>query len=83
MAEKEKKKPCRVYRIGDVNCSIFVQEAGNDRTFHTVSLQKSYMSEGERQYTSSLSLAELPAAIEVLRLALAYVADFKEEAVVV
>jgi len=83
MAEKEKKKPERIFRIGDVSCSIFLQNAGEDRTFRTVSLQKSYMSEGERQYTGSLSLAELPAAIEVLRMALSYVGDDKEEAVVV
>jgi hypothetical protein len=79
----EKKKPERIFRIGDVSASIFVQNASEDRTFRTVSLQKSYMSEGERQYTGSLSLAELPAAIEVLRMALAYVGDHKEEAVVV
>ncbi len=79
----EKKKPERIYRVGDVSASIFVQEAGNDRVFRTVSLQKSYMADGERQYTSSLSMAELPAAIEVLRMALSYVADEKEEAVVV
>lgn len=83
MAEKEKKKPERVFRISDVSAAIFVQSAGDDRTFRTVSLQKSYMSEGERQYTGSLSLAELPAAIEVLRMALHYIADQKEEAVVV
>ena len=79
----DKKKPERIFRIGDVSASLFVQEAGNDRTFRTVSLQKSYMSEGERQYTGSLSLAELPAAIEVLRLAMQYIADYKEEAIVV
>ncbi len=79
----EKKKPERILRIGDVSASIFVQEAGNDRVFRTVSLQKSYMADGERQYTSSLSMAELPSAIEVLRMALSYVADEKEEAVVV
>lgn len=79
----EKKKPERIFRIGDVSASIFLQSAGEDRTFRTVSLQKSYLSEGERQYTGSLSLAELPAAIEVLRLAMDYIADGKEEAVVV
>ncbi len=78
----EKKKPERIFRIGDVSASIFLQETGNDRTFRTISLQKSYLAEGERQYTGSLSLAELPAAIEVLRLALGYVAGDKEEAVV-
>ena len=78
----EKKKPERIFRIGDVSASIFLQNAGEDRTFRTISLQKSYIADGERQYTGSLSLAELPAAIEVLRLALDYVAAEKEEAVV-
>jgi len=78
----EKKKPERIFRIGDVSASIFLQNAGEDRKFRTISLQKSYLSEGERQYTGSLSLAELPAAIEVLRLALGYIANEKEEAVV-
>ncbi len=78
----EKKKPERIFRIGDVSASIFLQDAGKERTFRTVSLQKSYLAEGERQYTGSLSLAELPAAIEVLRMALEYVGDHKEEAVV-
>jgi hypothetical protein len=82
----EKKKPERIIRIGDVSASIFVQMvegANEDRVFRTVSLQKSYVSNGERQYTGSLSLAELPAAIEVLRMALEYVGDHKEEAIVV
>lgn len=78
----EKKKPERIFRIGDVSASIFLQTAGEDRTFRTVSLQKSYLTDGERQYTGSLSLAELPAAIELLRMALEYVGDHKEEAVV-
>ena len=82
MAEKEKKKPEIVLRIGDVSASIFVQETGNDRCFRTVSLQKSYLADGERQYTGSLSLAELPAAIEVLRMALQYIADTKNEVTV-
>jgi hypothetical protein len=77
----EKKKPERIFRIGDVSCSVFLQNAGDDRTFRTVNLQKSYLDrEGERQYSSSMSLAELPTAIEVLRMALNYVAG--EEAFV-
>jgi len=77
----EKKKPERIFRIGDVSCSIFLQNAGEERTFRTVNLQKSYVDrEGDRQYSGSLSLAELPTAIEVLRMALNYVAG--EEAFV-
>jgi hypothetical protein len=77
----EKKKPDRIFRIGDVSCSIFLQNTGEDRTFRTVNLQKSYIDrEGVRQYSSSLSLAEMPTAIEVLRMALNYVAG--EEAFV-
>jgi hypothetical protein len=77
----EKKKPERIFRIGDVSCSVFLQNAGDDRTFRTVNLQKSYLDrENVRQYSSSLSLAELPTALEVLRMALNYVAG--EEAFV-
>jgi hypothetical protein len=50
MAEKEKKKLERIFRIGDVSASIFVQETGNDRCFRTVSLQKSYLADGECAY---------------------------------
>jgi hypothetical protein len=81
----EKKKPERIFRIGDVSASIFPQEVGEtNRVLRTVSLQKSYVDrDGERQYTGSLSLGELPAAIEVLRMALHFIADEKGEAAVV
>lgn len=77
----EKKKPERVLRIGDVSCSIFRQSAGENREFHTISLQRSYVKDGKRDYSSSLTLAELPAAIEVLRMAMAYIATEQGEAV--
>lgn len=67
-----KKKPERVLRIGDVSCSMF-RQTGETRDFHTISLQRSYVKDGERAYSSSLTLAELPAAIEVLKMALSYV----------
>jgi hypothetical protein len=82
----EKKKPVRVLRIGDVSVSLFLQNGAlpTSRGFHTVSLQKSFVDrEGERQYTSSLSLAELPAAIEALRMALRYIVDECGEATIV
>ena len=79
-----KKKPTRIIRIGDVSASIFEQATDNERKFCTVSLQKSYLDrENQRQYSGSLSLAELPAAIEVLRLAMDFIALGCNEAVVV
>lgn len=84
MAKQEKKKPSRVFRIGNVSVSIFEQAAGEDRMFHTVNLQRSWVDDDERrQYSSSLALADLPAAIEVLKMALSYIADLQKEAVIV
>lgn len=77
---REKKKPERIFRIGDVSASIFLQETDDDRTFHTVNLQRSYKLNGKRQYGGSMTLADLPAAIEVLRLAMAYVGQEQGEA---
>ena len=77
---REKKKPERIFRIGDVSASIFLQETDDDRRFHTVNLQRSYKLNGKRQYGGSMTLADLPAAIEVLRLAMAYVGQEQGEA---
>lgn len=70
----EKQKPEKVFRIGFVSASIFTRKVKTDDgevTLRSVNVQKRYLDdEGHPQYTSSLGLAELPQAIEVLRLAL-------------
>jgi len=76
-----KQKPEKVFRIGYVSASVFVNTAEREeegetteREFRTVSLQRSYLDDkGRRQYTGGLSLADLPAALRVLELALAHV----------
>ena len=62
---KEKKKPERVYRVGNVSCSIFVQEGSEDRVFRTVNLRRSYLVGDKREYSASLTLADLPAAKKI------------------
>ena len=76
-----KQKPEKVFRVGYVSASVFVNTAEREeegetveREFRTTSLQRSYLDDkGKRQYTSGLSLGDLPAAIRVLQLAQAHV----------
>src|SRR5262249_13696188 len=82
-----KQKPEKVFRVGYVSASVFVNTATREgeqgeREFRTISLNRSYLDdEGERQSTSSLSLGDLPNAIRVLQLAQAHV-EAKEAEVV-
>lgn len=72
----ESKRPEATFRIGFVSASVFAREVeieGENRTFHSVSLQKSYMDGDERKWTSSFNLAELPQAARCLQLAQHYV----------
>lgn len=72
-------KPERVFRIGYVSASIFANEAGEGdsaRTIRSVNLQRRYRDgDGEWKSATTFGLAELPAAIEVLRLATNYLAE--------
>jgi hypothetical protein len=84
-----KQKPEKVFRVGYVSASVFLntserEEEGEtvEREFRTTSIQRSYLDEkGKRQYTSGLSLGDLPNAIRVLQLAQAHV-EAKEAEVV-
>lgn len=68
-----KKSPEKVFRIGHVSASVFVNEAegggGGTREFRSVTIQRSYRDGEETKYTSSFTLADLPQAIRVLQLA--------------
>lgn len=72
-------KPEKVFRIGPTSASIFANESGegdSTRTIRTANLQRRYRdSEGEWKSSSSFALAELPAAMEVLRLATTHLAE--------
>lgn len=67
-------QPVKVIRVGNVSASIFARTVGDDeRTLHSVSLQKRYVDSGEAKYTTSFGLAELPVAARVLQLAQEFV----------
>ena len=67
-------QPEKIFRIGSVSASVFVntvvRDGKPDQTIRNVSIQKRYVVDGEAKFSSSFGLAELPLAIEVLRLAL-------------
>lgn len=66
----KKNSPEKVFRIGFVSASVFVNEAeSNARQFRSVNVQRSYRDGDETKFTSSFTLAELPLAIRVLQLA--------------
>ena len=70
------KRPEKVFRIGYVSASVFVNEAegpSGPRQFRSVTVQRSYRDGDETRFVSSFGLAELPQAIRVLQLAQAHV----------
>jgi hypothetical protein len=86
---KTSKSPEKVFRVGYVSASVFVntskrQEDGEtvEREFRTVSLQRSYQDDDDRwKYSSNLTLGDLANARRALKLAQAFVEE--REAVVV
>lgn len=75
-AKSTGKKPVKVFRIGFVSASVFVNEVEADhgnREFHSVNVQRSYRDGDDTKFTSSFGLAELPQAVRVLQLAQGYV----------
>jgi hypothetical protein len=85
-----KNSPEKVYRVGHVSASIFVNtstredDAGEsvEREFRSTSLQRSYRDEkGNWQYSGNLTLGDLANAIRALTLAQGYVEE-KEATVV-
>jgi len=73
-----KKPPEKVFRIGSVSASVFVNEVDGDgpsRQVRNVSLQCSYLDHGERKFGSYFGLADLLVAKQVLQMAADYVAE--------
>ncbi len=82
MAKQSKKSPEKVFRIGHVSASIFLNDAASDsgsRSFRSVNVQRSYRDGDETKFTSSFSLADLPQAIRVLQLAQQHVEQAEAE----
>ncbi len=77
-----KKPPEKVFRIGSVSASVFVNEVNGDgppRQVRNVSLQCSYRDGGERKFSSYFGLVDLLVAKQVLQLAADYVAQHEAE----
>ena len=70
-------KPEKVYRLGNVSASVFVNEVETEngkRRFRNVNVQRSYKDGDEWKQTNSLAVGDIANAIEVLKLAYAHVA---------
>lgn len=75
-------KPEKVFRIGAVSASVFVNEVeseGGKRKLRNVNLQRRYRDGDEWKSSSSFGLAELPQAIATLKLALDHVTRAEAE----
>lgn len=77
-----KKSPTKVFRVGHVSASVFVNTSNRDdgeteaREFCSTSLQRSYKDDdGKWQYTGNLTLGDIANAIRALTLAQAYVEE--------
>ena len=71
-------KPEKVFRIGLVSASIFVNEVETDsgtKKLRNVNLQRRYRDGDEWKTTTSLGLSDLPVAMAVLDLATKHVAS--------
>lgn len=69
-------KPEKVFRIGFISASVFLNDIATDngtRSLRSVHLQRRYMDGDDAKYTSSFNLSELPQALHVLQLATDYV----------
>ena len=77
-----KQPPEKVFRIGSVSASVFVNEVKADNgtwTMRNVTLQRAYREGDQTKYGSSFGLADLPAVGKVLQLATDYVAAQEAE----
>ena len=75
-------KPEKVFRIGYVSASIFVNEIeteGGKRTVRNVNLQRRYKDGNEWKSASSFGLGDLPCALRVLQLALQHMETVEAE----
>ena len=75
-------KPEKVFRIGYVSASIFVNEIETDngkRTVRNVNLQRRYKDGNEWKSASSFGLGDLPCALRVLQLALQHIETVEAE----
>ena len=75
-------KPEKVFRIGHVSASIFVNEIETDsgaRKVRNVNLQRRYKDGDEWKSASTFGLGDLPCALRVLQLALQHMETVEAE----
>ncbi len=75
-------KPEKVFRIGAVSASVFVNEVKTDsgkREIRNVNLQRRYRDGDEWKSSSSFGRADLPQALAVLEMAMKHVATEEAE----
>lgn len=75
-------KPEKVFRIGYVSASIFVNEVKTDngtRTVRNVNLQRRYKDGDEWKSASTFGLGDLPCALRVMQLALQHMETVEAE----
>ena len=66
MAKQQKNAPEKVFRIGYVSASVFLNEANSDggsRNFRSVNVQRSYRDGEDTKFSSSFTLADLPQSV--------------------
>ena len=76
------KSPEKVFRIGSVSASVFVNEIEGEsgkRQIRNVNLQRRYKDGNEWKSATSFGLTDLPNAIRVLQLALEHVETAEAE----
>lgn len=78
-------RPEKTFRLGLVSASVFanVRQRGDDqeeRMVRTVQLARRYRDGQTWKTSTSFDIGQLPAAIEALRLALAYLVDQQQSA---
>ena len=74
--------PEKQFRIGSCSASVFVNTIdteGGKRKIRNVQLQRRYKDDGEWKSSTSFGLADLPAAIRVMQLALEHVEEVEAE----
>ena len=75
-------KPEKVFRIGSVSASVFVNEVKSDggkREIRNVNLQRRYRDGDEWKSSTSFGLGDIPQAIAVMEMAMKHVADQEAE----
>lgn len=73
METQTKPQPVKQFRVAGITASVWQREH-DGKTFHSVSLDRSFKSDGKWRRTSSFSPEELPIVIDLAHRAYEYLA---------